>query len=115
MGFVHSCVRFSTLYGHADISVGRPHRDQICSLNFSLTGLFFVACFYSNGHDPSVDQICGSQGPQWAVHIVLAILPFLCRFIQSLRRWYDSGLTTHLVNVGDPRPVDIKIRLMPVW
>lgn len=44
---------------------------------------------------------------------MLAVLPFFCRFLQSLRRWYDSKLTTHLVNVSNPRPVDMVIRLTP--
>jgi hypothetical protein len=80
---------------------GRPHRDQICSLNFSLTNLYFVGCVYATGFE-NWNGRCGTQGPHWAVRVVLSVSPFFCRFIQSLRRWYDSRLTAHLINVSNP-------------
>ncbi|KAF9787897.1 EXS family-domain-containing protein [Thelephora terrestris] len=73
--------------------------DQICSLNFSLTNLYFIGCVYRSGFD-QWDQKCSTTGPHWAIHIALSMCPFLCRCIQSLRRWHDSRLTAHLVNAG---------------
>ena len=83
---------------------GHPHRDQICSLNFSLTNLFFVGCVYTSGFQADWNTKCSSHGSYWMAYVVLAVLPFLCRFIQSVRRWYDSRLMTHLVNVSNSAP-----------
>jgi hypothetical protein len=41
---------------------------------------------------------CGKPA-LWAIPLVLGILPFVARFAQSIRRWCDSKLITHLINV----------------
>ena len=88
------------------------HRDQLCSLSFSLTNLYFIGCIYSSGFSGlDWDRHCNTKGPQWVVHFLLAGLPFFCRLVQSLRRWYDSRLGAHLINVSDPYLFDAKIRL----
>jgi len=73
--------------------------DQFCSLIFTLSNLFFVACAYSKGLDVTW-QRCTSPNPNWAVPFVLAIIPLLARAIQSVKRYVDSKLATHLINGG---------------
>jgi hypothetical protein len=41
---------------------------------------------------------CGKPA-LWAIPLVLGILPFVARFAQSIRRWCNSKLITHLINV----------------
>ncbi|CAL1699593.1 unnamed protein product [Somion occarium] len=73
--------------------------DQFCSLVFTLSNLYFVACAYSGGLD--VDwQRCTSKNQHWGVPFVLAALPLLVRTVQSIKRWFDSRLITHLINGG---------------
>ncbi|KZP18136.1 EXS-domain-containing protein [Athelia psychrophila] len=75
--------------------------DQFCSLVFTLTHLYFTGCAYRLGFPPNVFTACGVQTHQgWSVQFVLAILPFAVRLVQSIRRYADSGLPTHLVNGG---------------
>lgn len=77
--------------------------DQICSLNFSLTNLYLIGCVYRSGFGPNWNQQCGAQSQHrghLAARIILSMLPFFCRFVQSLRRWYDSRSKTHLINAG---------------
>lgn len=95
------------------VRIGHPHRDQICSLNYSLTNLYFIGCFYHSGFGPDWNQQCGTKGTHLAPHIILSVSPFFCRFIQSLRRWYDSRSTTHLINVSNPYFLNITIDLPP--
>lgn len=40
-----------------------------------------------------------AAAPNWGWYYLLAMLPFAARFIQSLRRYRDSNLPTHLINV----------------
>lgn len=73
-------------------------RDQFCSLVFTLSNLTLIGCVYSQGFDAEWRK-CGSASRLWPLAFVLAVLPFLVRFIQSIRRYVDSKLTTHLINV----------------
>ena len=124
--------------------------DQICSLVYSFSGMYFVGCFYTHflsssplsivptltnfessryasfldnvttpyqpeasaaksvyqglvslAYDPRAQEawsMCGAA-QNWGWYYLLAILPFLVRFVQSLRRYRDSKLPTHLINV----------------
>jgi hypothetical protein len=90
-----------------------PYRDQICSLNFSLVNLYFIGCIYHSGFGPDWNQGCGTTRQHWPIQFVLAALPFFCRFVQSIRRWYDSGSRPHLINVSSSCLFDINIRLTP--
>ncbi|KAK7686014.1 hypothetical protein QCA50_010825 [Cerrena zonata] len=74
-------------------------RDQFCSLVFTLSNLFFVACAYSDGLDVDWHK-CTSQNRYWGIPFVLASLPLLVRAVQSVKRWFDSRLVTHLINGG---------------
>ena len=89
------------------------YRDQFCSLTFSLANLYFVGCIYDSGFKPDWRKSCGLTAPHWAAQLVLAASPLFCRFVQSLRRWYDSRLNTHLVNVSNSSLFGINIRPTP--
>jgi len=90
------------------------YRDQLCSLSFSLTNLYFIGCIYTSGFGGlDWDRRCNTKSPEWGVHFLLAGLPFFCRLLQSLRRWYDSRLGAHLINVSDPYLFDAKTVLTP--
>ncbi|THH32928.1 hypothetical protein EUX98_g1237 [Antrodiella citrinella] len=73
--------------------------DQFCSLIFTLSNLYFIPCAYAGGLDKDW-QRCTSKTPNWGVPFVLASLPLLARAVQSVKRYYDSRLPTHLVNGG---------------
>ena len=73
--------------------------DQFCSLVFTLSNLFFVACAYSEGLDADWRK-CTSEHKLWGIPFLLAALPLLVRTVQSVKRWFDSRLVTHLINVS---------------
>ena len=112
MGFVHSPAHPFTLLFTLTVYFVHPYRDQICRLNFSVTNLYFIGCVYYSGFGPDWNQQCGAKGSHLAVHVVLSVSPFFCRFAQSLRRWYDSRSTTHLINVSDFYILNISDRLI---
>lgn len=72
--------------------------DQLCSMVFTLSNMYMFVCVYVNGfHEDWAN--CRSQSNAWPVAFVLATLPFFIRLIQSIKRYVDSGLITHLINV----------------
>jgi hypothetical protein len=73
--------------------------DQLCSFVFSLSNLYIVGCAYACGFDHRW-QRCSATSRDWVVPFVLASLPFLIRTVQSLRRYHDSKLVNHLINVS---------------
>ena len=77
----------------------RVNRDQFCSLVFTLGNLYYVACVYATGLDPEWRRCTTNHGPKWGVAFWLASLPLLARLVQSVKRYVDSGLVTHLINV----------------
>ncbi|KAF8587243.1 EXS-domain-containing protein [Ramaria rubella] len=72
--------------------------DQFCSLVFSLAHFFTIVCAYGH-HWQNVFTSCGSA-THWPVPFVLLTLPYFIRLVQSVRRYYDSKLPTHLINGG---------------
>ncbi|KAJ4473078.1 EXS-domain-containing protein [Lentinula aciculospora] len=72
--------------------------DQFCSLVFTLSDLYLFACTYAVGFDNW--RQCGSTAKTWPAAFILASLPFLIRVIQSIKRYVDSKLNTHLINGG---------------
>ena len=76
--------------------------DQFCSLIFTLSNLYFIPCAYSHGDLAADWQRCSSKNPLWGIPFLLACLPLLARAVQSVKRWYDSRLPTHLINVRPP-------------
>ncbi|KAJ7359367.1 EXS-domain-containing protein [Mycena albidolilacea] len=73
--------------------------DQFCSLVFTLSNLNLVVCLYVEGFNSNWRN-CGSSSQYWPLSFFFAILPFLCRVLQSFKRYADSGLNTHLINAG---------------
>ncbi|KAK7463123.1 Xenotropic and polytropic retrovirus receptor 1 [Stygiomarasmius scandens] len=72
--------------------------DQFCSLVFTLSNLSQFVCSYVRGFENW--RQCGATSSIWPVAFALALLPFLIRLIQSIRRYADTRLVTHLINGG---------------
>lgn len=70
--------------------------DEFCSLAFSMAHIFTVGCAYSHEWE-DVFFNCGSS-THWAT-LALLTAPYVSRLVQSIRRYYDSRLRTHLINV----------------
>ena len=68
------------------------------SLTFSLSNLYFVGCVYGKDWQGPFSNCNASV--HWAIPFTLSALPLAARALQSIRRYIDSGLYTHLVNVG---------------
>ncbi|KAJ7108542.1 EXS-domain-containing protein [Mycena epipterygia] len=73
--------------------------DQFCSFLYSLSQIYLIICLYVEGFNSNWRE-CGSKSKLWPISFVLAILPFLVRLIQSIKRYVDSGLNTHMINGG---------------
>ena len=75
--------------------------DQFCSLVFTLSNLYFLACTYANNFHLDVWERCGTASRAgYVAAFAVGALPLLVRLVQSIRRYYDSGLVTHLINVS---------------
>ncbi|KAL1730576.1 EXS family-domain-containing protein, partial [Schizophyllum commune] len=72
--------------------------DQFCSLVFTLSNLYFIPCTYTVGFDDW--RQCTTSTKNWPVMFVVGTLPLTIRVVQSIKRYYDSRLVTHLVNGG---------------
>jgi hypothetical protein len=85
----------------------RHSRDQLCSLAFPLSNIYFVSCAYARGFRSIPFQAC-SKPAVWIVPFLLATLPLVARFGQSIRRWWDSGRITHIINVRRSFVLDVE-------
>ncbi len=74
-------------------------RDQLCSLTFSLKGIYFVGCSYVVGFHFDQYKTCSEPGP-WGLPFILGALPLIARFLQSIRRWWETCLIIHLINAS---------------
>ncbi|KAF9262261.1 EXS-domain-containing protein, partial [Marasmius fiardii PR-910] len=73
--------------------------DQVTSLAFPLGNMYLLVCSYTIGLEQW--RQCGSQSKTgWPVAFALASLPSFLRMVQSVRRYADSRLYTHLINGG---------------
>ncbi|KAL0578222.1 Xenotropic and polytropic retrovirus receptor 1 [Marasmius crinis-equi] len=70
--------------------------DQFCSFAFTLSNIYLLACSYQSEFRDW--QKCGSSSPRWPIAFCLAMLPSLIRLVQSIRRYADSRLGTHMIN-----------------
>ncbi|KAJ3570146.1 hypothetical protein NP233_g4607 [Leucocoprinus birnbaumii] len=75
--------------------------DQFCSLIFTLSNLYTFVCIYVEGFEGDWNHTCASRSNAWPVAFLLAALPLLIRLAQSIKRYADSGMDTHLVNAGE--------------
>ncbi|KAF9010010.1 EXS family-domain-containing protein, partial [Cyathus striatus] len=73
--------------------------DQFCSLVFTLSNLYLIGCVYNRGFDENWRK-CGASSSYWPVIFILAVLPLIVRLVQSIKRYADSKLITHLINGG---------------
>jgi len=73
--------------------------DQFCSLVYTTTNLYFFSCSYiTNFNNPWKE--CVPRPNNWVYYWLLAALPNLIRLVQSIKRYVDSKLYTHLINGG---------------
>ena len=73
--------------------------DQFCSLSFSLASLWTLGCSLHNHWAPDSYTRCG-LGNHWQTPFVLSSLPSIIRFLQCVKRYSDSGLYMHMINVS---------------
>ncbi|KAI0298702.1 EXS-domain-containing protein [Multifurca ochricompacta] len=66
-------------------------RDQLCSLAFPLSNIYFIACAYVRGFHSDQFQKC-NKPVHWGVPFLLAALPFVARFSQSIRPYSFHSL-----------------------
>jgi hypothetical protein len=80
--------------------------DQFCSLVYSLSNLYFVGCFYArfansaSAYSSQVTWSTCSVAQNWGWYYLLGMLPFMVRFMQSLRQYRDSKHPIQLINAG---------------
>lgn len=73
--------------------------DELVSLYYTFFNFGFLICAYQHHWAPNVNQVCSTNNT-WATP-VLASVPAAIRFLQSLRRYYDSdGLRIHALNAA---------------
>ncbi|KAJ3552867.1 hypothetical protein NM688_g3924 [Phlebia brevispora] len=60
--------------------------DQFCSLVFSLSNIYFLVCSYTHSFDKEWQRCNTNSGRAWGVPFVLAIIPFVVRLVQSVKR-----------------------------
>jgi len=72
--------------------------DQLCSMAYSLSHLYYVGCVYGTGWRDA-NTSC-NLARNWISGILLASLPSIIRFIQCIKRYADSENRMHLVNGG---------------
>ncbi|KAG2109842.1 EXS family protein/ERD1/XPR1/SYG1 family protein [Suillus discolor] len=95
---------------HADVSStseSSPYNNTMTVLprSFSSSQTFSLmprGAVLHSAYDPTLQNAwstCGAE-TNWGSYFALAMLPFLVRFVQSIRRYKDSKLPTHLINAG---------------
>lgn len=89
--------------------------DELNSLVYSISNLWFLGCAYNKGFSqhPDMYLVC-SAGGNW-VYSLLLVVPALIRAIQCLKRYKDSGLPIHLVNLGKYTSVMLQYALFALW
>ncbi|CAE6422639.1 unnamed protein product [Rhizoctonia solani] len=70
--------------------------DQLCSLVYTMSNLYFLVCAYVD-HWNRIEERCQLE-QHWTIPLVLSTIPFIIRFVQCIRRYFDSKQTHHLVN-----------------
>lgn len=91
--------------------------DQLCSLTFTLENLYFFSCVYANyfpkisgggdavsspAYDPRIQDawVTCATSRNWGIHYFIAILPYLMRLVQCVRRYRDTKFLGNLLNAG---------------
>lgn len=68
---------------------------------FTLSNLYFVGCAYAGEFNGAFER-CDGLRSKWPITFVLSALPLFVRLVQSVKRYADSRLITHLINVSSP-------------
>ena len=88
----------SSLYIPSPINLTTRYEPEL----YSATSAFYsLNSGAGDLHSQEAWSACGATR-NWGWYYVLGTLPFLVRFVQSLRRYWDSKLHTHLINVRNP-------------
>lgn len=79
-------------------------RDQLCSMTFTLSHLATFGCAYfhqfQDAFPENLNVTCGTVTNMWGVELVLLCVPQVFRFVQSVKRYVDTPMYMHLVNVS---------------
>ena len=73
--------------------------DQLCSFVFTISNVPLFVCVYLDNFSDDW-QKCKNSSRTWPIAFGLAIIPFIIRLVQSVKRYVDSKLVTHLMNVS---------------
>ena len=73
--------------------------DQFCSLAFSFSSLWTLGCSVRNNWAADSYDKCGVSH-HWQTPLVLSCVPALMRLLQCVKRYVDSGLRIHMINVS---------------
>ncbi|KAH0835834.1 EXS family-domain-containing protein [Lanmaoa asiatica] len=86
----------SPLYASFTANVTSPHRTESSVVKRAFKNLL------SSAYDPRTQDAWSTCGAarNWGWYYFFGVLPFAVRFVQSLRRYRDSTLPTHLINAG---------------
>lgn len=74
--------------------------DQFCSMTFTLSNLYYVVCAYVVNFSPDQIDECALTTSRWPIAFFCTVFPLVARLLQSLKRYYDSATTSHLINAG---------------
>ena len=65
---------------------------------YTISSLYTIGCAYRYEWEHPLEEC--TRGTQWIIIFVFSALPSLIRLIQCIKRYADSGVVHHLVNVG---------------
>jgi hypothetical protein len=65
---------------------------------YTIASLYGIGCAYRHEWEHPLEKCSG--GSQWIIPFVFSAIPSLIRLVQCIKRYNDSGLVHHLVNVG---------------
>lgn len=71
--------------------------DELNSLVYSIQNIYFLSCGYAHRWPGDIFEVCPA-GKTWQYALLLC-LPALARLIQCVKRWHDTRLRIHLINV----------------
>jgi hypothetical protein len=76
-------------------------------MTFTFSNLYFFVCVYVVNFSPDQINKCMVNSPRWPIAFVCTVFPLVARLLQSLKRYYDCGSMSHLINV---RPLRFRLK-----
>ena len=73
--------------------------DQLSSLIFTISNTPLFVCVYLDKFSDNWQKCRNNSSRMWPISFALASIPFIIRLVQSFKRYVDSKLVTHLINV----------------